>query len=120
MSGLTEDLQVSHQHCPPRVLIFEIGQPIIMDVKRFSRFSPNNYAWEQNGTILYQLYLHVGYYCILRKKLVTVQDVLNIELCFCTSTLLVRQNNALHKANPFYRLCAYIQGHLKVSILIVL
>ena len=67
VTGQTEDQQVSHQHFPPRVLIFEIGQPII-NVKRFSRFSPNNYVMEHNGAILCQLYLHVGYYRILRKK----------------------------------------------------
>ena len=70
VTGQTEDQQVSHRHCPPRVLIFEIYQPII-NVKRFSRFSPNNYMYvmKHNGAILYQLYLHVlGYYCILRKK----------------------------------------------------
>ena len=67
VTGQTEDLQVSHQHFPPRVLIFEIGQPII-NVKRFSRFSPNNYVMEHNGAILCQLYLHAGYYRILRKK----------------------------------------------------
>ena len=72
---------------------------------------------KHNGAILYQLYLHVGYYLILSKKLVTVQDVLNIAMCFCISTLLFLQNNALNKANLFYSLCAHIQGHLKVSIL---
>ena len=30
-----EDQQVSHQHCPPRVLIFEIGQ-LIVNVKRIT------------------------------------------------------------------------------------
>ena len=28
VTGQTEDQQVSHLHCPPRVMIFEIGQPI--------------------------------------------------------------------------------------------
>ena len=51
VTGQTEDQQVSHQHCPLRVLIFEIGQPII-NVKRFSRFSPNNYVMKHNGAIL--------------------------------------------------------------------
>ena len=37
-------------------------------------------------------------------------------MCLCISTLLVRQNNALNKANLFYSLCAHIQGHLKLSI----
>ena len=63
----TEDQRISHQHCPPRVLIFENGQPII-NVKRFSRFSPNNYVMKHNGAILYQPYLHLGYYRILRKN----------------------------------------------------
>ena len=67
VTGQRADQQVSHQHCPPCVLIFEIGQPII-NVKRFSRFSPNNYVMKHNGAILYQLYLHVGYYRIHRKK----------------------------------------------------
>ena len=115
MTGQSEDQQVSHRHCPPRVLIFEIGQPII-NVKRFSRFSPNN-LMKHTGAILYQLYLHVDYYCILSKKLVTVRNVLYIAMCFCISTFQVSQNNALNKANQFYRLCAHIQGHLKVSIL---
>ena len=68
-TGQTEDQQVSHQHCPPRVLIFEIGQPII-NVKILARFSPNSYMYvmKNNGAILYQLYLHVGFYRILRKK----------------------------------------------------
>ena len=57
VTGQTEDQQVSHQHCPPRVLIFEIDQPII-NVKIFLRFSPNNYVMKHNGAILYQLYLH--------------------------------------------------------------
>ena len=52
---------------PARGLIFEIGQSII-NVNRFSRFSPNNYVMKHNGAILYQLYLHVVYYLILRKK----------------------------------------------------
>ena len=34
VTGQTEDQQVSHRHCPPPVLIFEIGQSII-NVKRF-------------------------------------------------------------------------------------
>ena len=67
VTGQTEDQQISHQHCPPRVLIFEIGQPII-NVKRFARFSPNNYVMKRNVAILYQLYLHVGYYRIPRRK----------------------------------------------------
>ena len=67
VAGQTEDQQVNHQHCPPRVLIFEIGQPII-NVKRFSRFSPNICVMKHNCAILYQLHLHVGYYRILRKK----------------------------------------------------
>ena len=67
VTGQAVDQQVSHQHCPPRVLTFEIGQPII-NIKIFSRFSPNNYVTKHNGAILYQLYLHVGYYPILRKK----------------------------------------------------
>ena len=58
VTGQTEDQQVSHQHCPPRVLIFEIGQPII-NFKRFSRLSPNN-VMKHNGANLNQLYLHVG------------------------------------------------------------
>ena len=116
LTGQTEDQQVSHQHCPPRVLIFEIGQPI-MTVKRLSLFSPNNYVMEHKDAILYQFYLHLGDYRILRKKLVTVWDVLNIAMCFCISTLPVCQNNALNKATLFYSLCAHIQGHLKVSIL---
>ena len=74
---------------------------------------------KHNGAILYQLYLHVGYYRKLRKK------VCNRSRCtlhcdvffFCVCTLPVRQNNALNKANLFYSLCAHIQGHLKVSIL---
>ena len=98
------------------MLIFEIGQPII-NVKRISSFSPNNYVMKHIGAILYQLYLRVGYNRILRKKLVTVRDVLNIEMCFCISTLPVSQNNALNKANLFYSLCAHIQGNLEVSIL---
>ena len=53
----TEDQEVSHQHCPPRVLIFEIDQPIL-NVTIFSRFSPNNYVIKHNGAIIYQLYLH--------------------------------------------------------------
>ena len=69
---------------------------------------------KHNGAIVYQLYLHVGYYRKLRKKLVTVQDELNIAMY---STLLVRQNNALNKATLFYSICVHIQGHLKVSIL---
>ena len=72
---------------------------------------------KHNGAILYQLYLHENYYRKLRKKLVTVRDVLYIAMCFCISTLPVRQNNALNKANLFYSLCAHIQGHFKVSIL---
>ena len=70
VTGQTEDQQISHQHCPPRVLIFEIGQPII-NVKRFSRFSSNSYVMKHNGAILYHIYLHVGFYHvyrILRKK----------------------------------------------------
>ena len=51
VTGQTEDQQVGHQHWSPRVLIFEIGQPII-DVKRFSRFSPSNYVMKHNGAIL--------------------------------------------------------------------
>ena len=90
VTGQTEDQQVSHQHCPPRVLIFEISQPIIKD-RTFSSFSPNNYVMKHNDAILFQLYLHVGYHRILRKKLITVQDVLNIVMCFCISTLLVHQ-----------------------------
>ena len=52
VTGQTENQQVSHQHCPPRVMIFEIGQPII-NAKRFSRFSPNtcNYVMKHNGAI---------------------------------------------------------------------
>ena len=64
VTGQTEDQQESHLHFPPRVLFFEIGRPII-NVKRFSRFSPNNFVMKHNGAILYQLYLHVGYYRIL-------------------------------------------------------
>ena len=67
VTGQTEDQQISHQHFHPHVLIFEIGQPII-NVKRFARFSPNSYVMIHNGAILYQLYLHVGFYRILRKK----------------------------------------------------
>ena len=67
VTGQTEDQLVRHQHCHPRVLIFEIGQPII-NAKRFSRFSPNKYVMKHKFAILYQLYLHVGYYRILRKK----------------------------------------------------
>ena len=67
VTGQTEDQQVNHKHCPPRVLIFEIGQPII-NVKICSRYLPNNYVIKHNCAILYQLYLHVGYYRILRKK----------------------------------------------------
>ena len=67
VTGQTEDQQVSHQRCPPRVLIFEIGQPII-NVKRSSRFSPNSYIMKHNAAILYKLYLHVGFNRILRKK----------------------------------------------------
>ena len=67
VTGQTEIQQVSHQHWSPRVLIFEISQPI-MNVKRFSRFSPSNYVMKHNGAILYQLYLHVGYNRILWKK----------------------------------------------------
>ena len=67
VTGQAEDQQLSHQHCPPRVFNFEIGQPTI-NVKRFSCFSPKNYVMQHNGAILYQLYLHVGYYRILRKK----------------------------------------------------
>ena len=63
----TENQQVSQQNCPPRVLIFEIGQPI-MSVRRLSRFSPNNYhVMKHNGVMLYQLYLRLCYYRILRK-----------------------------------------------------
>ena len=102
VTGQTEDQQVSHQHCPPCVLIFEIGQPII------NTLSPNNYVMKHNGAILYQLYLHVGYNRILRKKLVTVQDVLNIAMRFCTSTLLFRQSNALNKSESILQnLCSY-------------
>ena len=72
---------------------------------------------KHNGAIRYQLYLHVGYYRTLRKKFVAVRDVLYIVICFCISTLPVRQNNALNKANVFCTLFAHIQGHLKVSIL---
>ena len=43
VTGQTEDQQVSHQHCPPRVMIFEIDQPII-NVKIISRVLPNNYV----------------------------------------------------------------------------
>ena len=50
LTGQTEDQQVSHQHCPPRVLIFEISKPII-NVKRFSRFSPNNYVVKHISTL---------------------------------------------------------------------
>ena len=67
VTGQTEDQQINHQHCPPRVLIFEIGQPII-NVKIFSRFSPNSIVMKHNGARLYQLYLHVDFYRILRKK----------------------------------------------------
>ena len=67
VTGQTEYQHISHQHCPPRVLNFEIGQPI-QNVKIFARISPNNYVMKHNGAILYQLYLHVGYYRILRKK----------------------------------------------------
>ena len=67
VTGQTEDQQVSNLHCPPSVLIFEISQPII-NVKRFSCFSPNNYVMTHNGAIQYQLYLHVGSYPMLRKK----------------------------------------------------
>ena len=91
MTGQTEDQQVSHQHCPLRVLILEMGQPII-NVKRFSRFSSNNYVMKHNGAILNQLYLHVSYYRILRRKLETFQDVLTIAMCFCISTLLTLVN----------------------------
>ena len=67
VTGQIEDQQINHQHCPPRVLVFEIGQPII-NVKRFSRFSPNSYVMKHCGAILYQLYLHVGFYRTLRKE----------------------------------------------------
>ena len=67
VTGQTEHQQVRHQHCHPRVLIFEIGHPVIK-VKRLPCFSPNNYVMKHNGAILYQLYLHVGYYRILRKS----------------------------------------------------
>ena len=67
VTGQTADQQVSHQHCPQRMLTFEIRQPII-NARRFSRFSPNTYVMKHNGAILYQLYLHVGYNCIFRKK----------------------------------------------------
>ena len=72
---------------------------------------------KHNGAILYQLYLHVGYYHILRKKVSNRSEVHNIAMCFCISPLLVRQNNALNKANLFYSLCAHIQGHVNVSFL---
>ena len=61
VTGQTEDQQVS----PTCVDFF--GQPII-NVKRYSRFSPNKYVMKHNGAILYQIYLHVDYYRILRKK----------------------------------------------------
>ena len=48
VTGQTGDQQVSHQHCPPRVLTFEIGQTFI-NVKIFSRLSPNNYVMKHNG-----------------------------------------------------------------------
>ena len=51
------------------------------------------------------------------KKLVTVRDVLNFAMCICISTLPVRLNNALNKANLFCSQCPHIEGHLKVSIL---
>ena len=57
VTGQTEDQQVSHQHCPPCVLIFEIGQPII-NVKRFSRLSPNKYVMKHNGAILF-IFIHI-------------------------------------------------------------
>ena len=72
---------------------------------------------KHKGAIQYQLFFHAGYYRTLRKKFVTVLDVLYSAMCFCISTLPVRQNNALNKANLFYSLCAHFQGHLKVSIL---
>ena len=46
---------------------------------------------KHNGAILCQLYLHVGYYRILRKKLVTVWYVLYIAMRFCISILPVRK-----------------------------
>ena len=52
VTGQTDDQQVSHQHCPPRVLTFEIGQ-LIINVNRFLRFSPNNYVIKHNGAILF-------------------------------------------------------------------
>ena len=67
VTGQNEVQQISHQHYPPRLLIFKIGQRII-NVKRFSRFSPNNYVMKHNGAILYQLHLHVGSNRILREK----------------------------------------------------
>ena len=77
------------------MLIFEIVQPVI-NAKRFSRGLLNNYVMKHNDAIINQFYLHVGYFRILRKQLVTVRDVLNIVMCFCISTLPVRQNNALN------------------------
>ena len=46
VTGQTEDQQLNHLHCPPRVLNFEIGND-----KRCSRFSPNNYVMKHNGAI---------------------------------------------------------------------
>ena len=67
MTGQTEDQQVSHQHCRPCVLIFEIGQPII-NVKRLSRFSPNNFEMKHNGVILYQLFYMKAVIAYLEKS----------------------------------------------------
>ena len=39
LTGQTDDQQVSHQHCPQRVLIFEVSQPII-NVKNSHTFRP--------------------------------------------------------------------------------
>ena len=72
---------------------------------------------KQNGAILYQLNLHVGYYRILRKKKVTVQDELKIAMCFCIFTLLVRQNNALNKANLFTAYVLIFKTILKCTFL---
>ena len=97
VTGQTENQQVSQQHCPPCVLIFVIGQPII-NVKDSHAFRPITilpqtalrrdckgkciewieghylevvvevYLMKHNGVILYHLYLHVGEYRLLRKQ----------------------------------------------------
>ena len=54
--------------CRDTAWFYEQKKVTLVNVKRFSGFSPNNYVMKHNCAILYQLNLHVGYYRTLIKK----------------------------------------------------